>query len=142
MKRPATFPQGNGANATRCRTTTGAMPEFQSTAIDPATAPMAVCPDASEASGETSGETRLTYAALVAQAETSNTLMPRLPPLRGFNDDIDRAVWCEDCRMYLNTPLFYEEHLWGPFHRKSSLKNKKAGCSQQCIPPCPFPSFG
>ena len=100
---------------------------------------------ASEASGmndlasEASGETRLTYSALVDLATEGggmdDTLMPRLPD-EAPGDLNDGAEWCEDCDMWLNGPLLYSEHLYGKNHRVS-LK-KKAGCSP-CIPPAPFP---
>ena len=100
---------------------------------------------ASEASGmddlasEASGETRLTYSALVALASEGggmdDTLMPRLPPARGL-DLNDGAILCEDCGMWLNGVQLYSDHLIGKKHR-SSLK-QKAG-SGPCIPPAPFP---
>jgi hypothetical protein len=165
MKRPSILllPQPTGATlATRSRTT-DAMLDLQCTAIHPttnealaanhhpATAPMAACPDttaigpneaparppaalASEAS-----ETRLTYSALVAMAEGSATLMPRLPTLGEFNESDDNGVeWCTFCFRFLNGPNAYLEHLEGKLHMQN-VKDDNARRRRQRIPPAPFP---
>jgi hypothetical protein len=95
---------------------------------------------------EASGETRLTYSALVAlvreggHMDMDDTLMPRLPPVERPGDLDDGGVLCKDCNMWLNGPGLYRDHLVGVRHLKAASKTRKKNAWAASSIPSPFPT--
>ena len=54
----------------------------------------------------------------------------------------DEAVACNICRMFLNGPHQYQEHLKGKRHRKNMHKQRKQGCSGKLHAATELPGAG
>jgi hypothetical protein len=95
---------------------------------------------------EASGETRLTYSSLVALAregghmDMDDTQMPRLPPVERPGDLVDGVLLCEDCNMWLNSPVLFGDHVIGIKHLKKANRTRKKNALAASTIPSPFPT--